>query len=104
MINEKPNELEKDTPQFEEKDTPQFEEKDEITKSSKAINIEKPIEKKSEAKWINNEGKEVENVFGFTENAELVNARAAMVGFLMLVITELIFKGQPVTHTIFGIN
>ena len=56
------------------------------------------------AKWLDNEDKAVENVFGFNKNAELVNSRAAMVGFLMLVLTELIFGGQPVTLAIFGIN
>ena len=56
------------------------------------------------AKWLDNEDKVVENVFGFNKNAELVNSRAAMVGFLMLVITELIFGGKPVTLAIFGIN
>ena len=56
------------------------------------------------AKWLDNEDQAVENVFGFNKNAELVNSRAAMVGFLMLVLTELIFGGKPVTLAIFGIN
>ncbi len=56
------------------------------------------------AKWLNNEGSEVEEVFGFNENAELVNGRAAMFGFLMLVITEMVFGGQATTHSIFGIG
>ena len=56
------------------------------------------------AKWLDNEDKAVDNVFGFNKNAELVNSRAAMVGFLMLVLTELIFGGKPVTLAIFGIN
>ena len=55
-------------------------------------------------KWINNQGNEVKEVFGFNENAELINARAAMFGFIMLLITELVFGGVPVTHTIFGIG
>ena len=55
-------------------------------------------------KWINNKGEEVKQVFGFNENAELVNARVAMVGFLMLILTELAFAGQPVTLKIFGIS
>ena len=38
------------------------------------------------------------------ENAELVNSRAAMIGFLMLVLTELVFNGEPVTSSIFAIN
>ena len=56
------------------------------------------------AKWLDNEDKVVENVFGFNKNAELVNSRAAMVGFLMLILTELIFGGKPVTLSIFGIS
>ena len=56
------------------------------------------------AKWLDNEDKAVENVFGFNKNAELVNSRAAMLGFIMLILTELIFGGKPVTLAIFGIN
>ena len=56
------------------------------------------------AKWINNRGEEVKQVFGFNENAELVNARVAMIGFLMLILTELAFAGEPATQKIFGIN
>ena len=55
-------------------------------------------------KWINNKGEEVKQVFGFNENAELVNARLAMVGFLMLILTELAFSGEPATLKIFGIS
>ena len=55
-------------------------------------------------KWINNRGEEVKQVFGFNQNAELVNARVAMIGFLMLIITELAFAGEPATQKIFGIN
>ena len=58
----------------------------------------------SSPKWINNRGEEVKQVFGFNENAELVNARVAMIGFLMLIITELAFAGEPATQKIFGIN
>tara|TARA_B100001250_G_scaffold281901_1_gene244151 strand:+ start:68 stop:361 length:294 start_codon:yes stop_codon:yes gene_type:complete len=58
----------------------------------------------SSSKWINNRGEEVKQVFGFNENAELVNARVAMIGFLMLVLTELAFAGEPATQKIFGIN
>ncbi len=57
-----------------------------------------------DAKWINNQDEAVEQVFGFNENSELVNGRAAMIGFFMLVLTELIFHGAPVTHSIFAIN
>ena len=60
--------------------------------------------KKETSKWVNNSGDEVRNVFGFNNSAELVNGRAAMIGFLMLILTELVFKGRPVTSSIFGIN
>ena len=56
------------------------------------------------SKWIDNSGDEVNDVFGFNTSAELVNGRAAMVGFLMLILTELVFHGRPVTSAIFGIN
>ena len=55
-------------------------------------------------KWINNKGEEVKQVFGFNENAELINARVAMIGFLMLILTELAFAGEPATLKIFGIS
>ena len=57
-----------------------------------------------ESKWIDNSGEEVNDVFGFNTSAELVNGRAAMIGFLMLILTELVFHGRPVTSAIFGIN
>ena len=56
------------------------------------------------SKWVDNQGDEVKNVFWFNASAELVNGRAAMVGFLMLILTELVFNGRPVTSSIFGIN
>ena len=56
------------------------------------------------SKWIDNSGDEVNDVFGFNPSAELVNGRAAMVGFIMLILTELVFHGRPVTSAIFGIN
>ena len=56
------------------------------------------------SKWIDNSGDEVNDVFGFNTSAELVNGRAAMVGFFMLILTELVFNGRPVTSAIFGIN
>ncbi len=58
----------------------------------------------SDAKWLDNNDKEIEQVFGFNQNAELVNSRAAMIGFFMLILTEIIFQGDPVTKSIFGIN
>ncbi len=57
-----------------------------------------------ESKWIDNDDNAVDQVFGFNKNAELVNSRAAMIGFLLLIFTELIFRGQPATQSIFGIN
>jgi len=65
-------------------------------------NISKDDENNS--KWIDNSGEEVKQVFGFNASAELVNGRAAMVGFLMLILTELVLSGRPVTSSIFGIN
>ena len=62
------------------------------------------IIKNQDSKWIDNSGEEVNDVFGFNPSAELVNGRAAMVGFLMLILTELVFQGRPVTSAIFGIN
>ena len=56
------------------------------------------------SKWVDNKGDEVKNVFGFNSSAELVNGRAAMIGFLMLILTELVFNGRTVTSSIFGIN
>ena len=56
------------------------------------------------SKWIDNKGDDVKNVFGFNSSAELVNGRAAMIGFFMLILTELVFKGEPVTSSIFGIK
>ena len=66
--------------------------------------LENPSLESDNAKWVDNEGDEVKNVFGFNSNAELVNGRAAMIGFLMLILTELVFNGRPVTSSIFGIN
>ena len=57
-----------------------------------------------DSKWVDNKGDEVKNVFGFNSSAELVNGRAAMIGFIMLILTELVFNGKPVTSSIFGIN
>ena len=71
-------------------------------------NLNKDLETKfndsENSKWVDNQGDEVKNVFGFNSSAELVNGRAAMIGFLMLLLTELVFKGRPVTSSIFGIN
>ena len=72
----------------------------ESTEDTKSISV---INNK-ESKWIDNSGEDVNDVFGFNESAELVNGRAAMVGFFMLILTELVFQGRPVTSAIFGIN
>ena len=78
------------------------------TKTIQTKNDPKPIDQSqnlnSYPKWINNKGEEVKQVFGFNENAELVNSRVAMIGFLMLILTELAFGGEPATLKIFGIN
>ena len=78
------------------------------TKTNELQNDPEPIERSqslsSYPKWINNKGEEVKQVFGFNENAELVNARVAMIGFLMLILTELAFGGEPATLKIFGIS
>ena len=62
------------------------------------------IKNNEASRWIDNRGDEVKDVFGFNSSAELVNGRAAMVGFFMLILTELVFHGRPVTSAIFGIN
>ena len=73
---------------------------------SKSIENSEDISKidNQTSKWIDNKGDEVNDVFGFNASAELVNGRAAMVGFFMLILTELVFQGRPVTSAIFGIN
>ena len=57
-----------------------------------SLEAETKISKDNEnnSKWIDNSGEEVKQVFGFNSSAELVNGRAAMVGFLMLILTELL--------------
>ena len=66
--------------------------------------INKPSTNNEFSKWVDNQGDEVKNVFGFNSSAELVNGRAAMIGFIMLILTELVLSGRPVTSSIFGIN
>lgn len=87
--------------------------KEDLSKGESKISLEGMISQEEnddhknellDARWLNNEDIEVEKVFGFNDNAELVNSRAAMIGFLMLIITELVFKGKPVTLSIFGIG
>ena len=81
---------------MQKKDSPIGNQNDDFTKTSSTNN--------EYSKWVDNQGDEVKNVFGFNSSAELVNGRAAMVGFLMLILTELVFSGRPVTSSIFGIN
>ena len=80
---------------MQKKDSPMENQNDDFNKSS----IDNEY-----SKWVDNQGDEVKNVFGFNSSAELVNGRAAMIGFLMLLLTELVLKGRPVTSSIFGIN
>ena len=75
-----------------------------ITNKNEPKLIDQSQNLNSYPKWINNKGEEVKQVFGFNENAELVNARVAMIGFIMLLLTELAFGGEPATLKIFGIS
>ena len=81
---------------MQENDSPMENQNDFITNT--------PSTDSENSKWVNNQGDEVKNDFGFNSSAELVNGRAAMIGFLMLILTELVFSGRPVTSSIFGIN
>jgi len=81
---------------MQEKDSSMENQNDGFTKTSSSDN--------EYSKWVDNQGDEVKNVIGFNNSAELVNGRAAMIGFLMLILTELVLSGKPVTSSIFGIN
>jgi len=81
---------------MEERESPMENQNDDLTNKSFPDN--------EYSKWVDNQGDEVKNVFGFNSSAELVNGRAAMIGFIMLILTELVFSGRPVTSSIFGIN
>ena len=81
---------------MQEKDSPMENQNNDFTNKSSKDN--------EYSKWVDNQGEEVKNVFGFNSSAELVNGRAAVIGFLMLILTELVFNGRPVTSSIFGIN
>ena len=81
-----------------------MQEKDSPIENQNSNYISKSSTDNEYSKWVDNQGDEVKNVFGFNSSAELVNGRAAMVGFLMLILTELVFNGRPVTSSIFGIN
>ena len=81
-----------------------MQEKDSSMKKQNDDFTDKPSTDNEDSRWVDNQGDEVEKVFGFNSSAELVNGRAAMIGFLMLLLTELVFSGRPVTSSIFGIN
>jgi len=54
---------------------------------------DKPSTDNEYSKWVDNQGDEVKNVFGFNSSAELVNGRAAMIGFLAIILIE-VFSQQ----------
>ena len=81
-----------------------MQEKDSSMKNQNDDFTDKPSTNNENSRWVDNHGDEVKNIFGFNSSAELVNGRAAMIGFLMLILTELVFSGRPVTSSIFGIN
>ena len=81
-----------------------MQEKDSSMENQNDDFTDKPSTDNEDSRWVDNQGEEVEKVFGFNSSAELVNGRAAMIGFLMLLLTELVFSGRPVTSSIFGIN
>ena len=81
-----------------------MQEKDSSIENQNDDLTDKPSTDNEDSRWVDNQGDEVKNVFGFNSNAELVNGRAAMIGFIMLILTELVFSGRPVTSSIFGIN
>ena len=81
-----------------------MQEKDSSMENQNDDFTDKPSTDNEDSRWVDNQGDEVEKVFGFNSSAELVNGRAAMIGFLMLILTELVFRGRPVTSSIFGIN
>ena len=75
-----------------------------LSEESPTINSLDSYNQEQLSKWIDNNGNEVKQVFGFNANAELVNGRAAMFGFIMLILTELAFGSEPVTRSLFGIE
>ena len=56
---------------MQEKDPPMENQNDDFTNTSSTDN--------EYSKWVDNQGDEVKNVFGFNSSAELVNGRAAMI-------------------------
>ena len=81
-----------------------MQEKDSPMENQNDDSINESLTDNEYSKWGDNQGDEVKNVFGFNSSAELVNGRAAMIGVLMRILTELVFRGRPVTSSIFGIN
>ena len=81
-----------------------MQEEDSLMENQNDDFTDKPSTDNADSRWVDNQGDEVDKVFGFNSSAELVNGRAAMIGFLMLILTELVFSGRPVTSSIFGIN
>ena len=81
-----------------------MQEKDSSMENQNDDFTDKPSTDNEDSRWVDNRGDEVEKVFGFNSSAELVDGRAAMIDFLMLILTELVFSGRPVTSSIFGIN
>ena len=81
-----------------------MQEKDSSMENQNDDFTDKLLTDNEDSRWVDNQGDEVDKVFGFNSSAELVNGRAAMIGFLMLILTELVFSGRPVTSSIFGIN
>ena len=81
-----------------------MQEKDSSMENQNDDSTDKLSTDNEDSRWVDNQGDEVEKVFGFNSSAELVTGRAAMIGFLMLILTELVFSGRPVTSSIFGIN
>ena len=78
--------------------------KENLSENDPSIKQSTDYSSPSNPKWVNNQGDEVTEVFGFNENAELVNGRIAMFGFIMLILTELVYRGEPVTKRLFGIG
>ena len=81
-----------------------MQEKDSSMENQNDDFTDKLLTDNEDSRWVDNQGDEVDKVFGFNSSAELVNGRAAMIGFVMLILTELVFSGRPVTSSIFGIN
>ena len=71
-----------------------MQEEDSLMENQNDDFTDKPSTDNEDSRWVDNQGDEVEQVFGFNSSAELVNGRAAMVGFLMLILTELVLAAD----------